>query len=113
MGHDEKDETAAEASGSCLLGSAVLLGGLTMVLDFFDVSFFDDAGPGAFLVLIGLSLLAETVGGLRTGHLFWGRGSISRDAFPPLYWISAILYLLGSITFIIVGFLMLGPYRGL
>ena len=112
MSTNDKHE-AAEVAGSCLLASTVLLGGLTMVLDFFDVSFFDGAGPGACLVLVGLGLLSETVGGLRTGHLFWGRSFVSRDVFPPLYWISAIIYVLASITFIVVGILMLGPFRGL
>ena len=96
------------------LGGFVLLGLLiVMALDFFDVGVFDGKGPGAAIICLGIGLLSVAVDGWRTGVLDWGRGAISREPIPALFWIVLTIYVLAAITMIVVGALTLGPFASL
>jgi hypothetical protein len=99
-----------------LMGFVVLFAGLVIVLDFFDVGFFDGAGPGAALIIFGLGLFALVIEGLQTDCVptFPRFTSIPRQPFPLVFWISLAIYALGGITMIIVGLLItFGPLKGL
>ena len=109
-GHETPNAADPDHPLATWLGLGVMLAVLVIILDFFDVGYFDRAGPGAGLIIFGLGLFALVLEGLHTGNLPTARSFISRQDSVPIFWISLATYALAGTVMCVVGLLMiLGP----